>query len=103
MTDPIVLSPESLHFAQSAFEAEIEGLLDDPSDLLHPWREREPAEELARFRRIAVDLGIDFDELLARAGTDFERERLRLIDEGTIKAAPREPRKPTHAAADSGM
>jgi hypothetical protein len=97
MADPIHLSDEALRFARAAFVSEIEELLDDPSYLLHPWRECEPLEELDRYRRIAINLGIDFDDLIARAGTDFERERLRLIIEGVIKPASRE-RLPYQAA-----
>jgi hypothetical protein len=37
---------------------------------------------------MAVDLGLDFDELLAR-GSEFERDRLAKIESGAIKPAPR--------------
>lgn len=77
--------------AQDRFRDAVADLLDDPSDLLHPYRECEPAEELAARRRIAADLRLDFDELVRITGTAYERKRLADIELGKIQPAPRQP------------
>lgn len=76
-------------FAKECFERSIEDLLDDPSDLLHPLRDEEPAEYFVRERRLAAELGLDFDGLVAK-GTIYEQDRLCDIETGKIKPAPRQ-------------
>jgi len=84
------LNESVLSYAREKFRDEVADLLDDPSDLLHPWREQEPAEYLNSRRLFARDLGLDFDALVA-AGSPYERERLYDIEFGVIKPQPRKP------------
>lgn len=85
-----VVSDRVFAYARSQFEASIRDLLDDPSHLLHPWRDLEPVEELTEQRKLAADLGFDFDALVALNGTEYERQRLADIESGKIKPQPRE-------------
>lgn len=78
-----------LNFARACFVADLEDLLDDPSGLLYPERSYDPAEVLSRGRRLAHDLGVDYDAVIETLGTDFERQRLRNIESGAIVPAPR--------------
>ena len=82
------LTPQVLAYARASFRSDVAALLDDPSDLLHPHREREPAEELADRRLLAGQLGLDFDARVAEAGTPFERQRLADIESGALPPAP---------------
>ncbi len=61
-----IVSDSVLKFAKEQFENVVENLLDDPSGLLHPYRELEPAQELLEYRKLATDLGLDFDVLVAK-------------------------------------
>jgi hypothetical protein len=79
-----------LSYARASFAVDLENLLDDPSDLLHPWRALTPPEYLAEQRRLAHDLGLDYDGLIEQLGTPDERQRLRDIESGVIQPAPRE-------------
>lgn len=88
---PFVTSERVFDYARACFESGIEDLLDDPSHLLHPWRDEEPTEYFARQRGLAKDLNLDFDEMVARLGSDYERKRLQDIENGVIVPAPREP------------
>jgi hypothetical protein len=76
-----------MRFARNHFESDMEDLLDDPSTLLAPYRERSPQVEIGELRALAADMGLDYDELVGRLGTDFERERLRKIEAGEIEPA----------------
>ena len=82
-------TPRVLEYAREAFRRDIADLLDDPTDLLHPWRDREPPEALTGLRGLAQDLGLDFDALIA-GGTPFERERLASIEQSLTQPAPKE-------------
>lgn len=84
----VTTTPDVLAYARNGFRAEVEGLLDDPSDLLHPGRECEPAEELARYRDRARRFGFDFDALVAETGSAYERKRLAEIESGVIAPLP---------------
>ena len=42
-------------YARAALQRHVEDLLDDPSDLLHRWREQEPPAVIAEFRLLATD------------------------------------------------
>ena len=87
---PLVTTTQRvIDFAREAFIRHVEEMLDDPSDLLHPLRDQEPAEVIADLRGLGAELGLDFDALLAR-GNDLERERLGEVERGEIKPAPRE-------------
>jgi hypothetical protein len=88
---PTVLVTERvLDYAREAFRNEVQMLLDDPSDLLHPWRDVEPAEAIAAMRSLGVEVGLDYDALVAD-GHGYACERLADIEAGKIKPAPREP------------
>lgn len=66
------------HYARERFQEEVDDLLDDPSELWHEHAGPPPlAEALAKMRRLAGDLDMDFDKMVAAGGTEFERERLR--------------------------
>lgn len=80
-----------LNFARTSFRALVDELVDDPSGLLHPWRSVEPAEALSFYRRLAHDLGLDFDAIAAEIGSDFEQQRLRDIESGVIVPPKKEP------------
>lgn len=86
------ISDEALEWARERFRAGVADLLDDPSDLLHPGRSEDPPAYLAKERKLAADLGMDFDAIVAQTGTDFERKRLRDIETG--KLAPSTPLNP---------
>ena len=85
-----VVSDAVLAFAREQFEALVDDLLDDPSDLLHPDRDEEPARVIFGYRKLAFDLGFDFDELVA-SGSCADRKRLSDIERGIIKPMPRGP------------
>jgi hypothetical protein len=88
-------------YARGAFVRDLTNLLDDPSELLEPLRDAEPAETLAQIRSLANLLGFDYDELVAMYGSDYERERIGKIETGAIAPKPRHPRltpaKPTES------
>jgi hypothetical protein len=85
------VSERTLAYVRSCFESRIAGILDDPSDFCHPWRDCEPPEAIAELRGMASELGLDFDALVA-LGTPYEQERLRSLEDGTLKpSSPREP------------
>lgn len=84
------ITQEAFDDARERYTDWVRGLLGDPSDLLHPWRDLEPHEELARQRRIATGLGLDFDALVDTCGHPFERNRLREIEAGLITPSPRQ-------------
>jgi hypothetical protein len=56
-------------YAQERFAAQLEYILDDPSDL-------EP-DDFRALRQHAADLQCDLDGMMAALGTDFEVKRLR--------------------------
>ncbi len=86
-----MVSDETFQWAKDCFEAAIEALLDDPSSLCHQFREFENvSEEFAAWRALATDLGMDFDVLVEKHGSDYEKQRLRDIEAGVIPAAPRQ-------------
>ena len=87
-------TPRVLAYARSALRSRIADLLDDPSELRLPAREREPSAAPAEIRGLADDLGLDFDELIA-AGSPTERERLAAIEQGRINPSPREEMRRT--------
>lgn len=84
------ISERALQFARDAYEDMIASLLDDPSGLLHPWRDQEPAESLAETRQLGRDLGLDFDELVKK-GHAHEIKRLYQVERGEIVPPPRQP------------
>jgi hypothetical protein len=84
------ISEEVLAFCQQAFRDHLEGTADDPSYLLHPYREAEPYEEIARLRRVAVGLGLDYDTILNDVSAKYKRDRLAQIEGGRIQPEPRE-------------
>ena len=86
----VVTTDRVLQYARDSFECEIDDLLDDPSNLLHPWRDKEPPEEIAEYRQLAIDLGFDFDELLLKHGHEHDIKRLRDIESGDLQPLPRE-------------
>jgi hypothetical protein len=71
-------------YFQDLFKRDIENLLDDPSDLLHPGRMCEPAEMFEHYRACARHVGLDYDQLVDTLGTESERRRLRDIERGVI-------------------
>lgn len=75
-----------LNWARLNLEDYIANLLDDPSHLISPYRQFSPQVEIGELRALAKDLGLDYDELVAK-GSSFERERLRQIESGEIKPA----------------
>jgi len=85
-----VISDKAFEWAQNCFEASVEELLDDPSNLIHPYRDLEPAEEIAEWRQRGKDLSMDFDALVEKYGSDIEKQRLRDMETGVIPALPRE-------------
>jgi len=60
-----MVSDRVLEYAQDSFRGLINDLLDDPSWLLHPDRDLEPGEQIAEYRQLATDLGLDYDILVA--------------------------------------
>jgi hypothetical protein len=68
------ISDETWSFAQDALEREIAGVLDDP----YAWglESDDFRAEIALMRRIAADLGLDFDAKVRENGSEYEIERL---------------------------
>jgi hypothetical protein len=83
-----VTTDRVIEFAMEAFRRHIDDLLDDPSWLLDE-DDLDPSEYIAEQRRIAEDLGIDFEELILQVGHDFEISRLRDYEAGNYPAARR--------------
>ncbi len=83
-----MVSDAVLEFARGQFKALVDDLLDDPSDLLHPDRDDEPPRVIFSYRKLAFDLGFDFDALVAK-GHGPERKRLSDIERGIVKPLPR--------------
>jgi hypothetical protein len=82
------ISEEALAFARGSYSELIEGLLDDPSDLLHPEEEEYPRDAIARYRKLGTDLGMDFDAEVARQSPDagsYDRQRLAAIETGKLR------------------
>lgn len=73
------MSDRVLEFTRLMYRQVIEALLDDPSDLLHPEREREPAAEISELRAIGNEIGVSFDDLLNEAH-DFERDEIEMLE-----------------------
>lgn len=77
-----VTTDRVIEFAIEAFKRHLDDLLDDPSWLAedqtrYPEEEQvDPVEYIAEQRRIAADLGLDFDILSEELGTPYEVERL---------------------------
>jgi hypothetical protein len=84
------ISQDAFEFAQNAYVEHVKSVLDDPSDMLHPWRQHEPAEEFASLRKLGRDLGFDFDAVCVEHGSGYERQRLIDIEAGKLAPAPRE-------------
>jgi hypothetical protein len=85
------ITAETLDFAQDLFVRLVGELLLDPYGVLQEvvYTETEP-ESFARLRRIATDLGFDFDELAREFGTPVERDRLRRIETAAPPEGPRD-------------
>lgn len=79
-----MVSDAVLQFARDQFERLVDELLDDPSDLLHPDRDEEPPRVIFGYRKLAFDLGFDFDTLVSKGG-GLERKRLSDIERGIEK------------------
>jgi hypothetical protein len=77
MTDWTTVGSETLAWAHNAFEMETSDLLDDPFGVVidQPF-----PEYIAQRRRIAEDLGLDFDKICKVHGSDYELERLRKLE-----------------------
>ncbi|NTF17337.1 hypothetical protein G6L37_02715 [Agrobacterium rubi] len=71
-----VTTDRVIEFAAEAFRRHLGELLDDPTWLVEEG-DLDPVEYIAEQRRIAADLGIDFDSLSEEIGSPFEVERLR--------------------------
>ena len=84
MTDrPILTTERVLIFARECFDRIIQELLDDPAYLSHDYEldgGLSPRAAIAEYRRLASDLGIDFDVLVAR-GQPFEIDRLKAMEQ----------------------
>ena len=72
-----------LGFARACFRTLIEELLADPSFLIHPDDDYVPADELAFYRLLARDIGLDYDTLVGQ-GSPIERERLAKLEHGKL-------------------
>lgn len=70
------ISAETFEWAKEALIMQLELLLDDP------YADQNPAEVIAGLRRIAQDLGLDFDVLVDEFGTTYERDRLKKLESG---------------------
>jgi len=70
-----VTTDRVIEFAVEAFKRHLDDLLDDPSWLIEDGQV-DPVEYIAEQRRIAADLGLDFDLLSEELGTPYEVERL---------------------------
>lgn len=69
-------------YARERFTDHVADLLDDPSDLVYPWRDKEPSEAIAELRLLAADLGLDFDHIVATVrGSEYEVKRLKLLEQ----------------------
>jgi hypothetical protein len=66
------ISEETWLWARVWLEREVQEILDDPSIM------EEPKTEIEELQRIAVDLELDFDELVS-GGTPYEIERLKKL------------------------
>lgn len=87
----VEVSQAVLDYARRRYESSVENLLDDPSDLLHEWRNEEPADYFRDWRQLGRDMGLDFDALVEQHGTPYERKRLRDIESGKLRPMPRRP------------
>jgi hypothetical protein len=79
-----------LEYAQMCFRESVAELVDDPSDMLHPWRDVEPSEYIKGQRSLAKLLKLDFDILVMELGSDYERARLYDIESGIIPPSLKE-------------
>ena len=70
-----VTTDRVIEFAVEAFKRHLGDLLDDPSWLIED-EQVDPVEYIAEQRRIAADLGLDFDNLSGELGSPYEVERL---------------------------
>lgn len=70
-----VTTDRVIEFATEAFRRHLGDLLDDPTWLLDE-EDLDPVEYIAEQRRIAADLGIDFDSMSEELGSPHEVERL---------------------------
>jgi hypothetical protein len=72
------MKPETLEWCRDAFERAVDFLLDDPYGF-----DTDPSVIpgiIARHRRVAQDLGLDFDALVAEMGSPYEIERLQKLE-----------------------
>ena len=83
------INKQTLDWAQNAFKNEVENMLDDPSYMLHPTRDEEPAETITYMRAVAADLGLDFNALVTELGSNYEIARFRKIESGELQPAKR--------------
>ena len=73
------MNPETLEWAQDAFRSHLDILLDDPYGFKGD-KDAVPGI-VQQYRRVAQDLGLDFDTLVAEIGTPYEIERLRKLED----------------------
>jgi len=68
------ISSETWDWVQEWYRREVDELLDDPSS----WGLEGAAfrDEVARLRRIGVDLDMDFDNMVQISGSEYEIDRL---------------------------
>ena len=73
-----LVTDTTVEWAREAMYFAIENLLDDPNGV-EPNRDDLKAY-IRQLRFAADDLGLNFDALCAKIGTEFERERLAQIE-----------------------
>jgi hypothetical protein len=72
-----------LAYARERFIDGFENLMDDPSFLHHP-DEGDPQEYFAERRKLARDLGMDFDQMVRDHKNAIERDRLLRLMHATV-------------------
>jgi hypothetical protein len=83
MKPPKRLNSRILEYAQEAFLSEVDGLLEDPSEMIL-GRSKEDKRvmiidrgELTYYSSLAAAFGWDFEQLLKERGDNYQRERMR--------------------------
>lgn len=72
------ISAEAHEHLTDLFRDAVQQLLDDPAWLL----DGDGPEYLGKVRRVADELGLPFDTLIAEIGTDYEIARLLRLERG---------------------
>jgi hypothetical protein len=72
-----------LTYAQERYREQVGAILDDPHGYLNHGADRlDPTKTIADLRFLGVELGLDFDAMVASDGTNYEQARLRAIEQG---------------------